>query len=796
MPHELAARQLRWSCPPEWIPAESTARLTPSRGIIGQARAVRALELGLAIDSLGFNVFVTGLVGTGRMTAIELHLRPLADRGSPPDDLLYVYNFASPEQPCLLRLGAGRGVALRDVLDRVLRQLSQTLPGLFASEEFSKHIEIAIEDLKTSQQTLIKGFEEEVRAAGFTLVQVQVGSVTRPEILPLLEDRPVTMEKLGLLAGEGKVEKARFVELESAHARLSEKLHRVFREVMVLRDEMVSRAEGLRRATIEPILEAAFAEVAKAVGDERVERYLAEVRRDLLDHLDDLSQPGSTEDAPDPLMRYQVNVVVDNGPTKGRPVIIETEPTFGNLFGTVEARVGRDLQSATSDHTRIRAGSLLRANGGFLVLNAFDAISEAGVWPALKRALRYRRAVIRPRDVLFAISGQALQPETVDLDVKVVMVGDRALYDLLHELDEDFRKIFKVLADFDSEMPRGQGQVGEFLALMAKIVRDEKLVHINRDGMAALVEEGVRLARNRGRLSARFSDVADILREASHLARSQKRRFVGREHLRQAVQARRERFGLPEEKLLCFMQEGVLHIRTDGEAVGQINGLAVYDLGYHAFGLPGRVTARVSLGREGVVNIEREARLSGPTHDKGVLILQGYLASLFAADKPLSMNATVAFEQSYGGVDGDSASSTEVYAILSALASIPLRQDLAVTGSVDQGGRVQAIGGVNEKIEGFFELCTRRGLTGTQGVLIPLDNVADLQLEPAVVEAVAAGLFHIHAVAHVSEGIELLTGVEAGERDRSGRYPRDSVLGRCAERLSEMAEQLRRFGKG
>lgn len=796
MAQELAAHQLRWSCPPEWIPADSTARLTPSRGIIGQARAVRALELGLAIDSLGFNVFVTGLVGTGRMTAIELHLRPLADQGPPPDDLLYVYNFASPEQPRLLRLGAGRGMALRDVLDRVLRQLSQTLPGLFASEDFQKHIEIAIEDLKSSQQALIKGFEEKVRAAGFTLVQVQVGSVTRPEILPVLEDRPVTMEKLGLLAAEGKIEKARFAEFEDAHARLSDKLQRVFREVMALRDEMVTRAEALRRAMIEPILEAAFTEVARAVGDERVDGYLADVRRDLVEHLDALSQPEGGEDGPDPLMRYQVNVVVDNGPTEGRPVIIETEPTYGNLFGTVEARVGRDLQSATSDHTRIRAGSLLRANGGFLVLNAFDAVSEAGVWPALKRALRYRRAVIRPRDVLFAITGQALQPETVDLDVKVVMVGDRALYDLLHELDEDFRKIFKVLADFDSEMPRGQTQVAEFLALMAKIVRDEKLAHINREGMAALVEEGVRLARNRGRLSARFSDVADILREASHLTRGQKRRFVGREQVRQAVSARRERFGLPEEKLTSYMQEGVLHIRTDGAEVGQINGLAVYDLGYHAFGLPGRVTARVALGREGVVNIDREARLSGPTYDKGVLILQGYLASLFATDKPLSMKATVAFEQSYGGIDGDSASSTEVYAILSALANLPLRQDLAVTGSVDQSGRVQAIGGVNEKIEGFFELCSRRGLTGTQGVLIPVDNVADLQLEPPVVEAVAAGQFHIHAAAHVTEGIELLTGVAAGERDPSGRYPRDSVLGRCADRLAEMAEQLRRFGKG
>ncbi|HPC83256.1 MAG TPA: AAA family ATPase [Thermoanaerobaculaceae bacterium] len=795
MVQELAPSQLRWVCPPEWIPADSTARIEPSEGIIGQARAVKALELGLAIDSLGFNVFVTGLVGTGRMTAIELHLRPLADRGPEPDDLLYVFNFASPEQPRLLRLGAGRGTALRDVMGRLLRELSQTLPGLFSSEDFQKHLEIAIGDLKASQQALIKGFEEKVRAAGFTLVQVQVGTVTRPEILPVLDDRPVTMDKLGLLAEEGKIDKARFAEIEAAHARLSEELGRVFHEVMARRDEMMSRAEALRRATLEPILKAAFSDMARAVGDPRVEPYLADVQRDLMEHLDALSQPDGGEEGPGPLMRYQVNVIVDNGPTRGRPVVIETEPTFANLFGTVEARVGRDLQSSTSDHTRIRAGSLLRANGGFLVLNAFDAISEPGVWPALKRALRYRRAVIRPRDVLFAITGQALQPEPVDLDVKVVMVGDRTLFDLLHELDEDFRKIFKVLADFDSEMPRGQAQVSEFLSLMAKIVRDEKLPHLNREGMAALVEESVRLARNRGRLSARFSDVADILREAAYLCRSQRRRYVGRTQVRAAVEARRERFSLPEEKLTELMLEGVLHVRTEGRAVGQANGLAVYDLGYHAFGLPGRVTARVALGKEGVVNIEREARLSGPTHDKGVLILAGFLGGLFATEKPLSMNATIAFEQSYGGVDGDSASSTEVYAILSALSELPLRQDLAVTGAVDQGGRIQAIGGVNEKIEGFFELCARRGLSGTQGVLIPVDNVADLQLEPRVIEAVAAGTFHIYPVATIEEGIELLTGVPAGERDRSGRYPRESVFGRCAQRLDDMAEQLRRFSR-
>jgi ATP-dependent Lon protease len=796
MARELPASELRWQCPGEWIAAESTADVTPSTGIIGQARAVRALEFGLAIESLGFNVFVTGLTGTGRMTAIELHLRPLAAGGSVPDDLLYVYNFERPEHPRLLRLAAGRGAVLKEHLERLVREFAGNLPGLFEGDEFQQRLELALEDQKAKQQELLRGFEKRVREAGFTLVQVQVGSVTRPEILPLVDERPVTLEKLQSLAEEGKFARDALTRLEEQHGKLSEELQRVFHEVMELRERMLARADELRRATVEPLLESAMGEIAREVADERVGPYLAEVLRDVLDNLGTLGAAGQEGDDGDPLLRYRVNLVVDNRSTRGRPVVIETEPNFSSLFGTVEARVAKDWH-ATSDHTRIRAGSLLRANGGFLVVNAFDLVSEAGVWPALKRALRYRRVYIQPRDLMFALSGHALKPEPVELDVKVLMVGDRALYDLLHELDEEFRKIFKVLADFDSEMPNGHEQVADFLALMAKIVRDEKMPHLDHSGMCALVEEGVRLARSRHRLSARFSDVADILRESAFITRHGSRPTIGAEAIRAAVRARRERHCLPEEKLSSYMLDDVLHVATDGVEVGQVNGLAVYDLGYHSFGLPGRVTASVAVGRQGVVNVEREARMSGRTHDKGVLILSGYLRGQFAGEMPLSMTASIAFEQSYSGIDGDSASSTEVYAVLSALSGLPIRQDLAVTGSVDQHGRIQAIGGVNEKIEGFFSLCRRRGLTGRQGVLIPAANAADLQLDPDVVAAVAAGEFHIFTVTTVHEGIELLTGVTAGARTADGgNYPEASVFGRCAARLSEMASHLRRHRAG
>ena len=792
MARELAANELRWRCPEEWIPADSTAKIEPSHRIIGQARAVRALEFGLSVESLGFNVFVTGLTGTGRMTAIELHLRPLAGEGPAPDDLMFVYNFARPEQPRMLRLAAGAGVVLRERLEKLLRDLSKALPTMFEGQEFQQRLELALEDLKSSQQELIKTFEHKVREAGFTLVQVQVGSVTRPEILPVVEDRPVTLDKVQSLAEEGKFDREKAATIEQEHGKLSEELQRVFHEVMTLREQMVARAEELRCTTVEPLLKQALAHVARAVKDPRAQVFLEELLQDILDHLELFGAQDGGDDG-DPLLRYRINVVVDNSRVRGKPIIIETEPSYTNLFGTVEAKLGPNLQSTTSDHMRIRAGSLLRANGGFLVVNAFDALLEQGVWPALKRALRFRRVVIRPRDIVFAISGQTLQPEPVELDVKVLMIGDRTLYNLLHAADEEFRTIFKVLADFDSEMPNGQEQVADFLALMAKIIRDEKLPHLDRGGMTALVEEAVRLAHNRKRISARFSDVADILREAAFLAGGKRKSAIGVEHIHAAVRSRRDRHSLPEEKLTSYMLDDVLVVATEGAVVGQINGLTVYDLGYHAFGLPGRVSARVSLGREGVVNVEREANLSGATYDKGVLILSGYLRGTFAADHPLSMNASIALEQEYGGVDGDSASSTEVYAILSALSAIPIRQDLAVTGSVDQNGRIQAIGGVNEKIEGFFSLCAQRGLSGTQGVLIPESNVADLQLDPEVVAAVEWGGFHIYPVSRIEEGIELLMGVPAGTRSPDGAYPPDSVLGRCARRLAEMAEQLRRF---
>lgn len=789
MARELPASQLRFTCPDAWLSWESSRDVPPATGIVGQARAVTALEFGLAADAPGFNVFVTGLVGTGKMTAVELHLRKISQSGRVPDDLCYVFNFACPEMPKLLRLQPGAGGILRERMSALAQQLSTLIPELLRNPELQKLLEERIEDLRQRQEQLSRQFEARVKEAGFALVQVQAGAVMHPEILALVDDRPVSMDKLRRLAEEGKLAPEEWERLAKSHQKLTSELQEVVAEATEIVKEMQRRAAELKEAILAPKVALLCKEIAAAVGDPRVKSYLKEVQDDILKHLAAFQDGQPAEDI---LIRYAVNLVVDNSQTQGRPVVVETEPTLTNLLGTVEARFGEGMQ-ATGDHTRIRVGSLVRASGGFLVLNAVDVLNEGGAWSALKRALRYRQARIRPRETLFAVSGQALQPEPVELHVKVVMLGERALFDALFDMDEEFGRLFKVLADFDRDTPLTPQRVGDFLQVMAKIVEEEKLPPLDREGMRALVEEGVRLGGPRRRLTARFSDVADVLREAGFLAHGEQSLVISASHIARAVTCRRARFSLPEEKLLQFMLDNLLLVKTEGREVGQVNGLAVYDLGYFAFGLPGRVTAQVSPGNEGVVNIEREARLSGRTHDKGVLILAGFLRGSFAANAPLSMHASIAFEQSYHGVEGDSASSAELYAILSALSALPVRQDLAVTGSVDQLGNVQAIGGVNQKIEGFFALCQARGLSGTQGVVIPEANVDDLHLSPEVTEAVQAGKFHVYAVSHVREGMELLTGVPWGEKCVDGSFPENSICHRITCRLAEMSESLRRL---
>jgi len=786
MIRELETRELRWTCPIEWLPGGGTEAVDPAEGIVGQDRAVEAIACGLEIPGVGFNVFVTGLSGTGRLTTIKQFLDRIAEQGPVPKDVCFVHNFAMPEEPRALLLEPGAGRRLRDGMARMVDDLRETVPSLLAAKEFRERVELAVAGLRRRERDVIGAFEEEVEKAGFRLVQIQTGETVHPDVLPVVDDEAVPLEQLEALVGDGKLQPDEAKRLQEGYERLSQRLQEVFEEVGRIRERMQELVEQVRTALVRPILDRAVAQVRSEVADPAADGYLEAVRNDLEENLGLL---GEDEDR----IRWTVNLAVDNSQTRGRPVVLETEPTYTNLFGAVERRLLPSGEART-DFTRIRAGSLLRANGGFLVINADDALAEPRVWPALKRALKYRRVQIQSMESL-VLGASALKPEAVPLDLKVVVIGDRAIYDVLYRHDRDFSKIFKILADFDSVLRADREGALNVASVLSKVIREEKLRHLDRDGLAAMLEVAVRQARWRRRLSSRFSDLADILREASHRADRDGAERVGREHVEATWRAQRRRHALTEERMLDSYREGLYLVRTQGEAVGQVNGLAVYDLGHHAFGRPMRITAQVGIGREGVINVERRAGLSGPTHDKGVQILTGFLRGTFARTVPLSIACSVTFEQSYGGIDGDSASSTEVYAILSALSGAPVRQDVAVTGSVDQLGNVQPIGGVNEKIEGFFKVCSQGGLTGTQGVMIPASNVGDLHLDPEVVAAVESGRFHVWAVERIEEGIELLTGVPAGTRAEDGGWTPGSIYARCQERLDEMVRMLKNAGK-
>lgn len=788
---EVELKELAWRCPDEWVPWSTSEEIKAAETIVGQARAVDAIAFGLGMQGTGYNIFVTGLSGTGRLTTIKSFLEGRSGKQARPDDVCFVFNFQAPEEPGALLLKAGAGRCLRDRMDSLIEELKESLPAFLKDKAFRKKLEKAIGSLQKEQQELIGDFEKAVEKAGFGLVQIQVGPVTQPEVLPVLGEEAVPLEDLEARVEAGELKAEEREKILKKHERLKERMQEVFNGVAEIRRKIALKADDVAREMVRPLISEAIAQVAREVEDERAKPYLDAVAADIEENLDVFRAEADGDG--DPFLRWRVNLAVDNGRGKGLPVIIETEPSYTNLFGTIERNLLPSGEASTN-FMKIRAGSLLAANGGFLVLNAEDMLSESRVWTGLKRALKYGRVTIQTLESLL-VGAAALKPEAVPLNVKVVVIGDRGIYDALFRWDKDFKKIFKVLADFDMVMPASKKCAEAMVSVLAKVIEEEGLRHIDRSGLARLIEESVRMSYGRGKFSTRFSDLADLMREASWRAGQAEDELVTGNHVRQARAAARHRHSLSEDRTRELVRDGVIRIATEGTAVGRLNGLAVYDLGHYSFGKPSRISAQVGLGREGVINIERQAGLSGPTHDKGVQILTGFLRGTFARRVPLSMACSLTFEQSYGGIDGDSASSTEIYAILSALSEISLRQDVAVTGSVDQYGAVQSIGGVNQKIEGFFRVCSERGLSGTQGVMIPFTDVNDLHLDDEVLEAVEAGNFHIWAVESIAEGIEHLTGVRAGTLGPDGRWEEDSVFGRCQLRLEEMTKLLRKAGK-
>ena len=797
---EVPAKNLRWSLDPATLAFKTTEDLKPLKGIIGQKRGVEALRFGMGMDKAGYNVFVTGPPRSGRMAAVKKVLEEVSTDKTVPNDLCYVNNFKNPEAPILLSLKPGLGIELKKDLHELIETLKTEVPGLFESQDYISRKKEIMETYEKKTRNFFMGLEKKVKEAGFALVNLQIGQQTRPELMPIVDGEPVPILEL-----EARVEKGRFPgqeyeEIRKRYDELRHEIDQIFLEIRALQKEIEEKGRQIDRLMFNELVSKQIDPLIDKYKNDSVNKYFQAVIEDMSENLrfflkrDQQTGPGLLMfPAGDPFASYQINLLVDNSGQKGPPVIIESYPTYRNLFGSIERIVDRSGVWRT-DFSKIKAGSFIKANGGYLVLNLMDAIMEPGVWPALKRALTTKKMEIQTYDPFYLFTTSGLKPEPIEMDIKVIVLAEPHLYQMLHYYDHDVAKIFKVRADFETTMDKTDDTISKFAEFIKMKTGDEKLKPFDRTAVAALLEESVRMSGWQEKISTSFPQIADLIREADYWAAQDGQAEVRDRHVDKAIETRVYRSNKIEKHIQEMIDRGTLMIDVEGEVVGQVNGLAVYDLGDYMFGKPSRITASTSMGREGIINIEREADMSGNIHNKGVLVLSGYLRKKYAQDKPLSVSASIAFEQSYSGVEGDSASSTEIYALLSSLSGVPIRQDIAVTGSVNQKGEIQAIGGVNQKIEGFYHCCVTTKLTGKQGVMVPDSNVKDLMLRKDVVQAVKEGKFHIYAVKTVDEGIEVLTGKKAGKRKADGTYPRGTINALVDARLKELAEGLKAFG--
>lgn len=796
---ELTSDQLRWRCASDELKFKTTKDLKACVEIIGQDRALNALRMSFDIESLGYNIFVTGMVGTGRKTAINCLIKESQRLKNIPDDKLYVYSFKNPDSPRLIRLPASKGRDFKKDMERLIEDLQKHIPEIFENEAYQEKRKEIIEKLKNNQKEILKAFEIEVSKKGFAILQLQYGAMTRPGVLPVIDGQAVNFDKLALMEQEKKITREEIDRLENIHAELSEKIDEILKQVADMEKETTAKLRDLDRESVEPIIKNRIKDIRNGYKNKSVNEYLEEVEENILTDLKKFQkakaqsqQDGQPVKNGDPFLDYRVNLLVDNCGAKEAPVIMETSPTFTNLFGTIELTADPGGRTRT-DFTKIKAGSLLKADGGFLVVEALDLLIEPNVWPAFKRMLRNRKLEIQNFQSMYMISLSALKPEPIDIDVKVAIVGDPQIYQLLYSRDEDFKKIFKLRADFDSVMNLDEKSVNDYANFVTRIIDTEELQPMNNKAVGRILEYGVRLAGKQDKLSTQFNDVADVIREANYWCLKDGKKTITEKHVHRAIEEKIDRSRLMEEKLQEMIDNGSIMIDTEGSEIGQVNGLSVYNMGDYSFGKPARITANASVGDSGIINIEREAELSGRIHDKGVLILSGYLRLRFAQDKPLAVSASLCFEQSYGGVDGDSASSTEIYALLSTLSGIPIRQEIAVTGSVNQKGEIQPIGGVNQKVEGFFDVCKSKGLNGNQGVMIPHQNVKDLMIRQEVLDAVNDKKFHIYAVETIEQGIEILTGYKAGQQQDDGTYEDGTIFNLVDRKLRDYAEKWKNF---
>ena len=791
-------KQLRRACDVRQLRFKTTADLTPLDGTVGQERAVSAMDFGLNIEADGFNLYVSGQPGSGRSTELNAQLARIAAQRSTPRDWCYVFNFHEPARPRALSLPADRGQQLSHDVADLVASVRAEIPRAFESDEYAQRRDQVSREVQLQREQFFEALEKEARERALAVNVTPMGIST----IPMLEGKAITKEQYDLLTDEQKHEiQGKTAELDSIIAQMAPQLRRLDRgshQLLVELDKQVMIAIATPR----------IEEMKRDYATERdVVDYLEALGADMMDRIDDFRTPddGQQQQSIVPGLpapprdgiynRYTVNVIVTHAADAHAPIVVEDSPSYYHMFGQIDYR--STFGSMVTDHTMIKPGALHRANGGFLVVQAIDVLSQPGVWQNLKRALRTRVVRLENLGEQFSIIPTAtLTPEPIPLDIKVAMIGTNRVFQLLQSADDDFQKLFKARADFAMDVERDSTSVELYARFIARQVTDLGMRPFDRAAVAQVVEQSSRMVASQDKLSLRMMDVVDLLVEADYWACDEGSATVTATHVERAVERKIYRSNLVEDRVQEFITNGTIKVDVAGAIVGQVNGLSVYDLGDYAFGRPSRITARVSMGRGQVVNIEREIQKSGPSHSKGFLILQGYLNGKFAHHQPLSFAASLTFEQVYDEVDGDSASSTELYALLSAIADVPIRQGLAVTGSVNQLGEVQAIGGANEKIEGFYAVCKARGLTGDQGVMIPKDNIRNLMLKPEVVSAIREERFHLYAVATIEQGIELLTGLVAGKLRKDGTYRDGTMFRKVTDALESMTNRAMEVNRG
>lgn len=788
----LPPEDLKCSCDPDFFDFDDTDGIDPIEGIVGQERALKALKIGVDIRSRGYNIFITGLSGTGKQTTVKQMLESISPECPQLYDYAYVNNFDLPDNPTLLTFNAGRGAEFKKDIESAIKFLRESIPIILENEPFATQKKKLISKIADKQHALFQAFEKKIKKDHFALGQVKVGEALRPELLYMVGDKAVFIQNLDELVEEKKISEKEVGEINEKYESYQDELQTIFKKNLESTQDLQERVEKLEKSSVKNIVDITFSDVKEKYDDEKINKYLIKMSENILTDLALFKNPAqqNEEDESKEFLDYQVNLLLNNENTKDCPVIIETSPNFSNLFGVIE-KYSDGNGGWYADFTRIKCGSLLRANGGYLVMNAMDAFSEYGVWKHLKRVLLYGKLEIQDIQSLYNYHPSILKPEPIHITTKIILIGNNNIYSLLANNEDDFNKIFKIKADFDYEMDRTEKAMEQYAKVVKSLIEKEKLLPLDKSGIIKVLEYGARYAGNKNKLTTRFAYIADLVREASFWAADVGDKIIGSYHVKQAYESAQERHGLTESKLSEMMKENVILIDTDGERIGQINGLAVYGNGNFSFGKPTRITATVALGNGRIINVERESGLSGNTHNKGMLILTGYFREKFGTKIPLSFTASLVFEQGYSHVDGDSASITEVCALLSTLAQVPIKQCFAITGSVNQKGDVQPIGGVNEKVEGFFDLCKARGLTGEHGVIIPYQNINDLMLNDEIVEAVEKKQFHIYPVERVEEAIEILTGFKAGKLLKNGKYAANTIFGSIEKNLIDMRKRIK-----